>query len=169
MELENKRLTEKQKIFFNNLSMYISKPLYFYGSIKRTDYIPGKSDIDLAIFTDNESSTIQKLCNFLNVKKSDFKKTVYKINSNMVYGYKIQHEDESNEINVEVAIYNNKYKELVLEDQINTTLPFYITMVLYIVKLLFYNLKLISKEMYKRIKRFLMNKNDELKFIEVKT
>lgn len=68
MEINN-RLTQNEKIFFDNLSNYIDKKIYFYGSIQRPDYIKGKSDIDIDIFTDNESSTIQKLCNFLNKKK----------------------------------------------------------------------------------------------------
>lgn len=167
MEIENNnRLTQQQKLFFQRLSFYIDKPIYFYGSINRPDYIPGKSDIDIAIFTDNESSTIQLLCNFLDSKKKDFKKTVYKINSSMVYGYKSRFNDELNNIDVEIAIYDLKYKELVLRDQ-NCNIPFYITILLLIVKTLFYNLKIISKKLYKRIKRFLMNPNDELKFIEV--
>ena len=65
MEEINKKLTDKQREFFNNLSIYIDKPIYFYGSIYRVDYLPGKSDIDIDIFTDNESSTIQILYNHI--------------------------------------------------------------------------------------------------------
>ena len=54
-------LTQNEEVFFENLSLYIDKEIYFYGSIWRHDYIKGKSDIDIDIFTDNESSTIQKL------------------------------------------------------------------------------------------------------------
>jgi tRNA nucleotidyltransferase (CCA-adding enzyme) len=50
MEKINKRLTDRQKHFFNDLSIYINEPIYFYGSIYRTDYIPGKSDIDVDIY-----------------------------------------------------------------------------------------------------------------------
>jgi len=92
----NKRLTENQKDFFNKLSLYIDKPIYFYGSITRDDYIPGKSDIDVDIFTENESSTIHLLCNFLKIKKQDLRKSLYKINNNMVYGYKVKYNDEIN-------------------------------------------------------------------------
>ena len=65
MDIPNKKLTENQKQFFDNLSIFINKPVYFYGSINRPDYIPGKSDIDIDIFADNENSTTQLLSNFL--------------------------------------------------------------------------------------------------------
>lgn len=163
-----KRLTYNQKDFFDKLSFYIDKPIHFYGSIQRSDYIPGKSDIDIDIFTDNESSTIQMVCSFLHIPRNKFRKTVYKINSQMVYGYKGKYDDEKNGINVEISIYNNKYKELVLDDHNKCQyLPIYITIVLFIVKILFYKLNLISKQTYKRCKRFLMNPGDEFKFIEM--
>jgi hypothetical protein len=168
MDKINKRLTPNQKIFFDNFSQYIDKPLYFYGSIKRSDFIPGKSDIDVDIFTDNESSTIQLMCNFLNIKRSNVVKIVYKINSVMVYGYKTKYVDKENGIKVEFLIYNNKYKNIVLDDRnYGECLPLHVIFALYIIKILFYNFKIISKKMYKRCKRFLMNPGDELKFIEV--
>ena len=82
-EVKN-RLTNNETIFFENLSQFIDKELYFYGSIQRPDYVKGKSDIDIDIFTDNESSTIQKLSSFLDIKKYDFTKIVYKINNEMI-------------------------------------------------------------------------------------
>jgi hypothetical protein len=168
MDKINKKLTYNQKIFLNSFSQYIDKELYFYGSIKRSDFIPGKSDIDIDIFTDNEISTIQLTCNFLNIKRRDVKKFVYKINSLMVYGYKAKYEDKENGIKVEFSIYNNKYKNVILIDRNNGEyLPLHIMVTLYIIKILFYNLKIISKKTYKRCKRFLMNPGDELKFIEV--
>ena len=42
------------KDFFKRLENYLDDELYFYGSVNRSDYIHGKSDIDVAIFTDNE-------------------------------------------------------------------------------------------------------------------
>jgi hypothetical protein len=162
----NKRLTDKQKDFFNKLSVYIDKPLYFYGSINRSDYLPGKSDIDIDIFTDNESSTIHMLCNYLHLSKNKFRKSLYKINSKMIYGYKGKYEDELNDIKIEISVYNNKYKSIVLEDQnSNTVLPFYVTITLVIIKILYYNLNLISKDSYRTCKQYLMNRNGELKFI----
>jgi hypothetical protein len=168
MDLINKRLTDKQKIFLDSFSQYIGESLHFYGSIKRADFIPGKSDIDIDIFSDNPSSTIQLICNFLNVKRSDVKKFVYKIKNNMVYGYKAKYNDELDNIKLEISIYNSKYKKFVLYDHnYGEQLPLYIIFTLYIIKFFFYNLQIISKKTYKRCKRFLMNQGDELKFIEV--
>ena len=55
------------KIFFKQLQNYLDTDIYFYGSVNRTDYVPGKSDIDVAIFTDNEYSVITKLQHFLKI------------------------------------------------------------------------------------------------------
>ena len=168
MENVNQRLTQEQKNFFYNLTEYINEDIYFYGSILRADFISGKSDVDIDIFTDNESSVIYKLCNLLKLKKSDFKKSVYKIKKDVVYGYKAKYNNPDEGIDVELSIYNNKYKKLILEDHSKDQfLPFYVTIILFIIKFLFYNLEILPKKLYKRCKRFLLNENDELKFIEV--
>ena len=168
MEQINNRLTDKQKEFFNNLSIYIDKPIYFYGSIIRMDYIPGKSDIDIDIFTDNELSTINMLCNYLGLNKYDFRKSVYKINSKMVYGYKGKYEDKTKDINIEMAIYNTKYKDIILQEHSNAlSLPFYVSITLIIIKFFYYNLGFISNDMYRKCKQLLMNPGGELKFIIV--
>jgi hypothetical protein len=168
MEKVNKKLTENQKYFFDNLTNYINEDIYFYGSILRSDFIRGKSDIDIDIFSSNETSTIYKICNLLNLNKNCFKKIVYKIDKTVAYGYKGKYKNINEGIEVEISIYNDKYKNIVLNDHYNDySLPFYIIIALMIIKFLFYNLQLIPKKIYKRCKRFLMNKNDELKFIEV--
>lgn len=168
MEKINKRLTDRQKHFFNDLSLYINEPIYFYGSIYRADYIPGKSDIDIDIFTDNESSTIQKLCNFLHIKKSEFRKSLNKIDSTVARGYKAKYKDERNTIEAEISVYNNKYKNLVLEDHNKAkNLPLYISIILLIVKFCYYKLGIISEDVYKKLKLNLVNPGSEYKFILV--
>jgi len=168
MEQINKKLTDKQKQFFNNLSIHIDKPIYFYGSIYRSDYFPGKSDIDIDIFTDNEESTIQMLCSFLNISRNKFKKSFYKIGSTVVHGFKGKYKDEYNNIELEISVYNNKYKQIVLDDHNKcTSLPLYVSIILIIVKFLYYNLGIISNDTYKDVKRILMNPGAELKFILV--
>jgi predicted nucleotidyltransferase len=170
MNITDKKLTQNQKDMLNKISIYIDKPIYLYGSIHRSDYIPGKSDIDIDIFTENEQSTINILSNLFNFNKTYFKKTIYKINSCMVFGYKTKYLDEINGINFEISIYNEKYKNIILYEHNNSRfLPFYITFILCIIKILFYDFKLISKKNYQRCKRFLMNPDDELKFIVVDT
>ena len=166
MENTKNKLNSYEEIFFQKLRNYIDKPIYFYGSIQRNDYFPGKSDLDIDIFTENESSTIYALCNFLNLKKSDIKKSIYKVHNKVVYGYKTKYKDELNNFKVEIGLYNEKFKELVLNDHLKDfELPFHISIVLFILKFLFYNLEILSKESYKRLKRLLMNDNDEMKFI----
>lgn len=160
------KLTEEQKLFFQKLSLYIEEPIYFYGSINRNDYLPNKSDIDIDIFTDNEYTTIYKICNYLHLDKHEFKKTVYKIHSKMVYGYKGKYVNEMNQTTIEISIYNNKYKNAVLQDRETTNvLPFYISIILVIIKYLYYHLGLLSNQTYKKCKQYLMNKGGELKFI----
>jgi len=166
METTKNQLTPDQKDFFDKLKNYINKPIYFYGSIQRNDYFPGKSDFDVDVFTDNENSTIYHLCNFLNLQKSDFKKSVYKVHNDVVYGYKIKYKDEAKQFKMEMGLYNQKFKEIVMKDHLKDfELPLYISVVLIILKFLFYKLEFISKETYKRLKRLLMNDHDELKFI----
>jgi hypothetical protein len=166
MENTKNKLTYNEKIFFDNLKVYIDKPIYFYGSIQRSDYLPGKSDVDIDIFTENETTTIYALCNYLNLNKSDFRKSVYKIKNKIINGYKTKYIDEKNEINTELAIYNIKNKEIILKEHSrNLVLPFYLSFVLTILKILYYNLQVISNESFKRCKQFLMNENNERKFI----
>lgn len=168
MEQINEKLTDKQKQFFNNLSIYIDKPIYFYGSIYRADYFPGKSDIDIDIFTDNETSTIQMLSNFLNINKNEFKKSFYKLGSTVVRGFKGKYKDERNNIDVEISIYNNKYKTLVLEEHNKAKcLPIYISILLVIIKFCYYKLGIISDDIYKKLKLNLINPGSEYKYILV--
>jgi predicted nucleotidyltransferase len=79
METTKNKISPYAKQFFDKLSSYLETKLYFYGSVQRNDYFPNSSDIDVDIFTDNESSTILKLQNFLKVKRSDFKRIVYRL------------------------------------------------------------------------------------------
>ena len=79
METTRNELPPYAKEFFYKLSNYLDTKIYFYGSVQRPDYFPASSDIDVDIFTDNESSTISKLQYFLGVEKFKFKKFLYKL------------------------------------------------------------------------------------------
>ena len=52
METTRNELSKNEKKFFEELSNYLETPILFFGSIQRSDYFPGKSDIDVDIFTD---------------------------------------------------------------------------------------------------------------------
>ena len=55
------KLNENQYEYFLELQTQIDTPLYFIGSITRSDYIKDKSDIDIEVFTDNILSTKLKV------------------------------------------------------------------------------------------------------------
>lgn len=154
----NNNLSVETKIFFKNLKDYIEHPLYFYGSIQRFDYIEGKSDIDVCIFSDNEISTINKLSFFLSVPKNNFIKFVYSQNNIQIYGYKYKYEDKTKNLKIEFVIYNDKFKEFVLDDKMkHIIMPFYISFLLYILKIIYYYTSFLSKANYWKLKRLLIN------------
>jgi hypothetical protein len=160
METTKNKLTEYERDFFHRLGSYLDTKLYFYGSIQRVDYFPQSSDIDVDIFTDNESTTILKLMNFLNVEKSDFKNFVSnpRQKSGLVYGKKIMYKEPENRFSVEFSIYNEKDKDTILyEHNYKRELPFYITFLLMIIKCLYYQLQILPKEWYKSMKNFILN------------
>jgi len=160
METTKNNLTSEQMKFFKKLSNYLDTKLYYYGSIQRKDYFPGTSDIDVCIFTDNDTETKYKLLSFLGLKKNEYKKIIFKLNKSkrIVYGYKIKYKNEKKKINVEFAIYNNKDKDGVLsEHNSKTDLPFYILWLLMIIKFFYYTLQIMSKSFYYKCKRFIMN------------
>lgn len=158
------KLNDNQREFVHNLSQYINTPLIFYGSILRNDYVPNKSDIDVAIFTDNENSTIHKLSDFFNIEKTDFKKIIYKIKSKVAYGYKYMYDNQ--DIKIEISIYNNKFKKIISDDYvICENLPYYISWMLIIIKSLYYHLGFISFDMYRKCKNLLMNSLKDSQFM----
>ena len=78
METTKNKLTSEQMKFFKKLSNYLDTKLYYYGSIQRNDYLFGTSDIDVCIFTNNNTETKYKLVSFLGLKKKEYKKIVLK-------------------------------------------------------------------------------------------
>jgi hypothetical protein len=145
------------KKFFIDLKNYLDTDLFFYGSVNRSDYIHGKSDIDVAIFTDNEYSIISKIQHFLHVKRDAFDKLVWKLQGKIIYGYKIKCDKYTNS-KCEIAIYNKEYKDFLLKEmQTYDKLPLHVSILLYILKMLHYNLSLISNKTYLDYKRYVFN------------
>jgi predicted nucleotidyltransferase len=164
METTKNELLPYTSDFFNKLKNYLNTKIYFFGSIQRYDYFPNKSDIDVDIFTDNESKTISQIQNFLNIEKKNIKKFVYKFNNDtnteykLISGYKIKYSEPKNLLFVEFSIYNEKYKEFILnEHNRKQILPFYLSFFLTIIKYLYYEFCIIPKVIYKFFKNFLMN------------
>ena len=153
-------LTDYDYQFLTNLQRYIDSELIFFGSIKRCDFFIGKSDIDIAIITDNVESVKKKLQNYLNIGKSRIKKSMQKIpNSNkLVYGYKINYDDEENKLYLEIIIYDEQYRSFIINNIEKTTnLPFYITIIYFILKFLTYYLMILPNDVLKYCKNFVMN------------
>jgi predicted nucleotidyltransferase len=159
METTNNKLTTYQNIFFNNLSNYLDTKLYFFGSVQRFDYFPNSSDIDITIFTDNHSSTVLKLIHFLDIDKSKVKKIVWNLSDKIIInGFKINYKDLDNDINIDSSIYDEKYKDIILnEHNSKKEIPLYATFLLVILKFCYYKLKIVSKNIYVKTKRFILN------------
>ena len=145
------------KDFFKRLENYLDTDLYFYGSVNRSDYVHNKSDIDIAIFTDNEYSTITKLQHFLHVKQNAFDKVIWKLDGKMIYGYKIKCE-KYRDIKCEIAIYNNDFKNILIKEisQYNSVPP-HIAILLFILKTMYYTFPIISQQTYSSYKRYIFN------------
>ena len=156
MEDIKDRLGEYKYIFFTKLQNYLETELYFYGSIKRFDYISNSSDIDIIVITDNVKSMLSKIQTYLVVGKDKTQKifqqhSVY--DKGIITGYKIKYKNYENNIEFDLLIYDEKYRNVVLQNiyDINN-LPFYIITILYILKMLYYKLHLISRNIYNKLK-----------------
>jgi len=156
MEDIKDRLGDYRYNYFSNLQKYLDTELYFYGSIKRYDYFQKGSDIDITLITDNVHSTLSKLQNYLNIKKTEIKKIYQKFyirSKSIVVGYKIKYEDKERNFSFDILIYDEKYRKSVLENlnDINN-LPGYMIVILIIIKILYYSLGIISKDIYLYLK-----------------
>ena len=150
------RLGDYRYNYFSNLQKYLDTELYFYGSIKRSDYFQKGSDIDITVITDNVHSTLSKLQNYLNIKKTEIKKIYQKFyirSKSIVVGYKIKYEDKERNFSFDILIYDEKYRKSVIENlnDINN-LPGYMIVILITIKMLYYSLGIISKDIYLYLK-----------------
>jgi predicted nucleotidyltransferase len=145
------------KKFFYNLQEYLDEELYFYGSVNRSDYVHGKSDIDVAIFTDNEYSVISKLQHFLHVKREAFDKIIWKLYGKIIYGYKIKC-DKYVDSKCEIVIYNNDFKNILMEEmQASNKIPLFISILIYILKTFYYTIPILNEKIYSACKRYIFN------------
>jgi hypothetical protein len=154
METTNNKLREKEYNFFYRLKNDLDTKIYFYGSIQRSDYIAGESDIDVDIFTNDEQGMMVKLGHYLKKDKSKFKKIVWRLRDNrLVIGYKIMYHDKDG-FNVEFSIYNERYKEEILrEHKQKMKINILATFILYILKGIYYKLRIINQPTYAYIKK----------------
>ena len=173
MEDIKDRLGTYKYNYFNNLQNYLETELHFFGSIKRVDYISNSSDIDIIVITDNVKSMLSKIQTYLNVSKDKTQKifqqySVY--DKEVITGYKIKYNE--NNIEFDLLVYDDKYRKVVLQNiyDINN-LPLYMITILYILKILYYKLHLISRRIYNNLKchLFACYFNGELRYYDIKT
>jgi hypothetical protein len=158
METTKNQLTPYESNFFNKLKIYLDTPLYFYGSIQRDDYKSGYSDIDIDIFTENMNSTIVKLQNFFN--SNQYKKIIIKPQDKkgIINGYKFKYSEPENNFKCEIAVYDIKNKDEILQEHgRKEKLPFIISILLVFLKTLYYNIGIVPKEIYLKTKNYIMD------------
>jgi hypothetical protein len=119
MELEDikTKLNKNQYNYFLGLEEQIELPLYFIGSITRSDYLPDKSDFDIEIFTDNILSTKLKVEYLFNSQDKPGKIIYFYVNNQPVSGLKYYFKDKTRDIKFDFAVYNNECKELLLHQR----------------------------------------------------
>ena len=75
----------------------------------------------------------------------------------MIYGYKKYYKNESLNIKIEFSIYNEKYKNDVLEShEYKTNLPLHIVILLYLLKFVYYKLQMIDSKTYRKYKHYIL-------------
>ena len=154
------KLSDYDYKFLTNLQRYIDTELIFFGSIQRCDFFMGKSDIDIAIITDNVESVKKKLQNYLNIGKSKIKRSMQRISTteNVIYGYKINYDDEVNHLYLEIIIYDEQYRNIIMNNIERTTnLPLFITVIYLILKFLTYYIPVLSSDCLKYCKNIVLN------------
>jgi len=159
MDNTKNALPDHVRSFFKDLSEYLDTTLYFYGSVQRPDYFHGRSDIDVDIFTDNEHSTITKLQHYLTKPQTKFKKVVWKLKNShkIVHGHKIMYNDMNTNLATEFSIYDERYKNDILSEHLGkSVLPFHASILLILLKKIYYDFKLMSDETYKYFKNIIL-------------
>lgn len=141
--------------FFAELRNYVDEDIYFYGSCIRGDYHKNQSDIDMCIFSDNEKSIIEKIKYFLNGEKKNIKKIVWRYEKNIIHGYKLKFKVDGTRC--EIHAYNENFKDIILPYiRIPLSTPFYANWMLHILKLIYYTIPILPKDIYIIMKGWIM-------------
>jgi hypothetical protein len=153
METTFHQLPQDVTELLDQLQKHIELPFYYYGSIQRWDYFPGYSDIDVDIFTNNIGLTLSQFEYFFDIPKRKLKRIhwLYK-QKKQIHGYSYRFNQ------IEFSIYENTYKDIVLQEHRRLMNPLWITSLLLIVLKMFYYLgNMLNIETFAKWKRFLMN------------
>jgi hypothetical protein len=156
MELNKikEKLSNEQYLYFLELQEKIVLPLFFMGSITRSDYIKGKSDLDIEIFSDNVTSTKEKLNYLFNYYEGQKENTIIivKIKDIPFSGYKYTVNQDG--IQFDLTLYKKESQKTILYYRIREiNIPFTISAFLIIIKFLHYRLNIINERNYYLIKK----------------
>jgi hypothetical protein len=113
-----------------------------------------------------------KMQHYLHVSKKDFKKVAWIIKDTPTYGYKLKYENKKEGIDAEFSIYNEKFKDVILEEHNSKkVLPIHVTILLFIIKLFYYQIPILTKKTYIYLKRLILNGilGDDAKFLVLNT
>ena len=162
MERTYNKLNNYNSNLFYKLKEYLDTPIYFYGSVQRWDYFPDYSDIDIDIFADNTESVLNKLTNFFNIDKRKIEPIIFRTRShNLIKGYKLSYENIRDKLRLEISVYNEKDKEIILtEHNRSMDLPIITVALLIIIKFIYYRLKLIDKDLFNYFKHKIIHMFD---------
>ena len=76
----------------------------------------------------------------------------------MSYAHKINYTDLDNNLSLEIFVYDEKYREKLTSNiEKKNNLPFFVITVLYIIKFIRYNLRILSDEQFKYVKNTFIN------------
>jgi hypothetical protein len=127
METTKNPLTYEQRQFFSTVAPYIGLPFYYFGSIQRSDYIPGISDIDVDIFSPQPEKIARRLAYMLQGPYVSLKRVWWKMEDPFggdpteIKGYKVKYKRPviegatREQLKVEFSIYDENVKHLVLK------------------------------------------------------
>lgn len=160
METPKHPLTSQQSRFFSKLRSFLPEKLYFYGSILRDDFLPGLSDIDVLYFTkDDLKKTVQNAYRYL---QQDTRATKIQMlhflyhssrTKQVISGYKLKYTNVDDGIIVEVSIYDDKFKDMIMDEQIRKAhIPFYIVWAMLFLKILAYKYRVLPEDTFRWIK-----------------
>ena len=147
------KFSENTKFFLKNIEESTNHKIYYFGSSKRLDYIQG-CDIDIAMFTDNTASLMAQIVGLLNIS-NDFKSIVHMEDAVIVSGYKLIYKNKEKNIDIELVVYDNKFKNMMLDFyKRSANIPLIISVILLILKYL-KKIELLNNRVYYKIKKFL--------------
>ena len=84
-------------------------------------------------------------------------------NTNIIIpGYKLKYNDEINKINAEFAIFNEKYKNLIIElHKSKFLISYFECLIILFIKFLYYELKIIPLQIFRKLKNYFIGLTEE--------